>query len=84
VSTHDGEEPEEGRILSVHLGPSANCSSIGSHIDFLFISATVSGAMLSALAVAMTRRASDDTPSEPGDAAVDRAAPKASEDEDVR
>ena len=55
------DDASEGEILSVHLGPSANCSSIGSHIDFLFLSATVSGAMLGALAVALTSRAAEPT-----------------------
>lgn len=53
---------EEGRVLSVHLGPSANCSSIGSFVDFLFLSSIAGGAMVAVLAaLADSRR------DEPGD-----------------
>ncbi|UJR82441.1 hypothetical protein [Sandaracinus amylolyticus] len=45
----------EGEVLSVHLGTSANCSSIGSYVDYLFLSATASGAILAAVAVALAR-----------------------------
>jgi len=36
-------------VLAVRLGPGANCSSIGSVVDILFVSATVGGALLAAL-----------------------------------
>jgi hypothetical protein len=60
------EEPERdvgGQILSAHLGASANCSSIGSYVDYLFLSASASGALLAALSVALAR------PVPPGDPA---------------
>ncbi len=49
------EEPE-GRVLSVHFGRSANCSSIGSVVDFLFLSGTVGAALLSALVILLRQR----------------------------
>lgn len=36
-------------VLAVRLGPGANCSSIGSVVDILFVSATVGGALLAGL-----------------------------------
>lgn len=39
------------RVLSVHLGQSANCSSIGSVIDVLFVSGVAGTALLAAFAV---------------------------------
>jgi hypothetical protein len=43
-------EPED--ILAVRLGPGANCSSIGSALDLLFLSAAAGGALLVAVAAA--------------------------------
>lgn len=40
-------------VLTVRLGPGANCSSIGSVVDILFVSATVGGALLAALSAAV-------------------------------
>lgn len=48
-----------GEVLSVHVGPSANCSSVGSFVDFLFVSSVVGTAALSAFAV-LLRRATDE------------------------
>lgn len=45
------EDEVEGRVLAVHLGQSANCSSVGSVVDLLFVSSVVGGAILAALAV---------------------------------
>jgi hypothetical protein len=47
-----------GEVFSVHLGASANCSSIGSYVDFLFVSAAVSGALLAAVGATLVRRGS--------------------------
>lgn len=56
----DSREPAEhdarGEILSLHLGPSANCSSIGSFVDFLFLSSVAGGALIAALAATMEAR----------------------------
>lgn len=54
----DPEAPDEGRgeILSVHFGPSANCSSIGSFVDFLFVSSIVGGAAIAMLAATLDAR----------------------------
>ena len=51
-------EDDEGRVLSVHFGRSANCSSVGSVVDVLFVSSVVGTALLGAVAVLM-RRAGD-------------------------
>lgn len=59
------ERPDEeptGEILSVHFGPSANCSSIGSFIDFLFVSSVVGGATIAAVAALLEERRADDRP----------------------
>lgn len=44
-------DPEE--ILTVRRGPGANCSSIGSTLDVLFLSATVAGVILVSVAAAL-------------------------------
>lgn len=44
-------DPEE--ILTVRRGPGANCSSIGSALDVLFLSATVAGVILVSVAAAL-------------------------------
>ena len=61
------EEAPEGRVLSVHMGPSANCSSIGSFVDFLFVSSVVGGAVLSAVAVMLQRERARQDREEPAD-----------------
>ena len=68
MSEHEREREEAGEVLSVRLGRSANCSSVGSVVDVLFVSSVVGTALLGALAV-MVRGASDDAPEdepEPG------------------
>jgi hypothetical protein len=44
-------DPEE--ILVLRRGPGANCSSIGSALDVLFLSATLAGVILVSVAAAM-------------------------------
>lgn len=66
----EDEPPGEGRVLSIHVGRSANCSSIGSFVDFLFASSVVGAALIGALAVSL-RSAGE--PAERSDA-DDRAA----------
>jgi hypothetical protein len=39
-------------IVAVRLGPGANCSSIGSALDLLFLSAVAGGALLATIAAA--------------------------------
>jgi len=53
MSERGAADGDDGELLSAHLGRSANCSSIGSYVDFLFLSATVSGSVMAALAVAL-------------------------------
>lgn len=49
-------------ILVVHQGPGANCSSIGSALDMLFVSAAAAGALFVAIAAAFGRRPPPDKP----------------------
>lgn len=44
---------DAGEILVVRRGPGANCSSVGSVLDVLFLSATFGGALLVAVAAAL-------------------------------
>jgi len=55
------EDPAEG-VLVVRRGPGANCSSIGSAVEMLFLSATVGTALLAAVAASLDPR--DDDPDE--------------------
>ena len=43
----------ESHILAVHLGHAANCSSLGSVVDFLFVSAVAGAALLAAVVAAL-------------------------------
>lgn len=58
----DGQYIDPSDILVVHTGPGANCSSIGSALDMLFVSAAAAGALLVALAAAFGK-----SPPRPGD-----------------
>jgi hypothetical protein len=51
-------------VLVVRRGPGANCSSIGSAVEMLFLSATAAAAVLAAIAAAV--RPDDPSPSERG------------------
>jgi hypothetical protein len=64
------EVPPE-HIRAVRLGHGANCSSIGSVIDTLFVGALAAGAIFAAIAAALAR--------EDVKVAGDRAAPPAQE-----
>lgn len=78
----DATPETEGEILSVHFGRSANCSSIGSYIDYLFLSATASGALLAGLAVALSQRAkSASQPSTPEEEPSAQAGPSGEDPE---
>ena len=46
-------EPEE--ILAARRGPGANCSSVGSALDLLFLSATLAGVVMAGIAAAFGR-----------------------------
>ncbi len=58
--------PDE--VLVVRRGPGANCSSVGSVLDILFLSAVAGGAILAGVAAALSRgdRAEADAEPEPG------------------
>jgi hypothetical protein len=60
----ESDDPARG-ILMVRRGPGANCSSIGSAVEMLFLSATVGAAVLAAVAAALRPAASDESPVEP-------------------
>lgn len=49
-------EDNDERVLAVHLGQSANCSSIGSVIDVLFVSGVAGTAILAAFAVLLREK----------------------------
>ena len=75
----DAADPDGEGVLSVHFGRSANCSSIGSVIDVLFVSGVVGTAVLASLAVLLGGRGepgADDgaTARDAGDAAERDAA----------
>lgn len=53
--------PEE--ILVVRRGPGANCSSIGSALDMLYLSAVAAGAVLVGIAAALGEHATTTKPS---------------------
>ncbi len=57
-------DPSE--ILSVRRGPGANCSSIGSALDLLFLSATLAGAVMVAVAASLGGEDRQDKPKEDG------------------
>ncbi len=55
MSAHDIETRKIApEVLTVRVGPAANCSSMGSAIDVLFLSAAVGGALLVAVAAALS------------------------------
>ncbi len=58
-ATREGNVVAEGRVLSVHFGRSANCSSVGSVVDVLFLSSTAGAAILAGLALHLASRETD-------------------------
>ncbi|MGF1464927.1 MAG: hypothetical protein ACFCGT_02235 [Sandaracinaceae bacterium] len=65
----DPPDPEDqGRVLSVHLGESASCSSVGSFVDFLFLSTVAGGAVLSAVTLLVEDAARGGAAEDRGDA----------------
>lgn len=56
-------------VLVVRRGPGANCSSIGSAVEMLFLSATVGTAILSAVAAALDPK-DDDGEADPDEPAA--------------
>jgi hypothetical protein len=48
---------DETEILVIRSGPGANCSSVGSVIDFLFAAGVVGGALLVAVTAALADEA---------------------------
>jgi hypothetical protein len=48
------EEVKPEHVRAVRIGHGANCSSIGSVVDVLFVSAAVGGAIVAAICAAMS------------------------------
>lgn len=71
-------DPDE--ILILRRGPGANCSSIGSALDLLFLSAVAGGAALAAVAAAFGPRPRPERP----DGAPPPSAESPPEDPDAR
>jgi hypothetical protein len=59
--THD---EVQSHILAVRRGPGANCSSIGSAVEMLFLSATAGVAIVSAVSAALRPHDDEDPPPE--------------------
>ena len=60
------KEPRPENVRVIRQGHGANCSSIGSVVDTLFVSALVGGAVLAAVLAAMKNEAKvADTPRPP-------------------
>jgi len=53
LESQDEETSSAPRILSIHAGHSANCSSIGSVIDYLFVSSVVASSLVAAVTVVL-------------------------------
>ena len=64
-------EPDEAAdgVLVVRRGPGANCSSIGSAVEMLFLSATVGTAILAAVAASLDPKDDEPDDDEPTTAA---------------
>lgn len=58
----DRTDPNDlsAHVLVVRRGPGANCSSIGSAVEMLFLSATAGAAILAAVSAALRPREDDD------------------------
>jgi hypothetical protein len=53
MDTTKPDKPLPGRVLAVRMGPGANCSSIGSAVEILFLSATAGAALIAAVSAAL-------------------------------
>ena len=72
--THDAVQ---SHILAVRRGPGANCSSIGSAVEMLFLSATAGVAIVAAVSAALRPHDDDDPPAEAPPAEAPPAPPSA-------
>lgn len=59
MSDPETDDPADG-VLVVRRGPGANCSSIGSAVEMLFLSATVGTAILAAVAASLDPKDDED------------------------
>lgn len=57
ASSRDSLFPEG--VLAIRRGPGANCSSIGSAVEMLFLSASVGAAVLGAVVAALRPRSAE-------------------------
>ncbi len=65
-SVDDADDADDG-VLIVRRGPGANCSSIGSAVEMLFLSATVGAAVLAAVVAALRPSPVETPASKPSD-----------------
>ena len=65
---------EPGEILAVRRGPGANCSSIGSALDLLFMSSVAAGVVLAAIAASFGDEERAEREREPDAEAKDESA----------
>ncbi len=78
--TNDAASPEsEADLASAHVrvvraGHGANCSSVGSVVDALFLGAVVGSAILAAVTAALREEASSSTPGASGTGGDDSSA----------
>lgn len=70
----------ESHILSVHVGHASNCSSVGSVIDFLFLSATAGAALMAAVAAGLGAETTPASECREADARPPESAPPTSSD----
>ena len=49
----------EGRVLWIHSGHSANCSSVGSVVDYVMVAGTAGAALLAAVTVWLSEKIRD-------------------------
>ncbi len=61
----------ESHILAVHLGHAANCSSVGSVVDFLFVSSVAGAALMAAVAATLDASADGSGSADPGQGGAD-------------
>jgi hypothetical protein len=52
-------EEGEGRVLWIHSGHSANCSSVGSVVDYVMVAGTAGAALLAAVTVWLSEKIRD-------------------------
>ncbi|MEZ4410504.1 MAG: hypothetical protein R3A52_29090 [Polyangiales bacterium] len=70
----DDEDPTRG-VLVVRRGHGANCSSIGSAVEMLFLTATAGAAILAAVSAALRPATDEPSPEDPASTPPDPTDP---------